>query len=222
MNWLGYTVAQNQPSPKTFFSPVTNKNWTARFALGLSVSKLPQEIVEEEINTSPMLTGGAKLWLPGNVLASCELKMNYIANLSTLSLQWVPVHNKFQLGMGIYGSVWFGHLQMRAIRLKSFGVITGPYILAGYDFKKVLLSARIESQISYYKTSCEDVLLHEVIQPKSGISARFTIEQPLWRNHWTALGFTLNYAKFYYQSWLSYSTLNEYLIFPEITFSFIL
>ena len=72
------------------------------------------------------------------------------------------------------------------------------------------------------KTQSEDVLLGEFYRPLSAYCLNFSIEQPLWNDHWVLIQIKLNYAKFFYQSWLAYSTVDEYLLYPQFSFGFIL
>ena len=90
----------------------------------------------------------------------------------------------------------------------------------GYNFKDFILSMNIETQHSFMLTWSKDASLGKIQTPDAGIGVGFVLEQPLWNNHWVNLGFKVNYAKFYYQSWLSFSTLNEYLLYPEFSFGF--
>lgn len=190
--------------------------------VGLSVSNLPTAVVEEEISYSPMIMSNFRLGLPWDISMNLQFNTNYIANHGSLSFMRSFELFGVDMAAGAKYANWFGHLELDAIRLKSWGFILSPVISAGMDFDKFLVSAEIETQHSIIYTYSEDILLGTVKNPFSGVALKLAIEQPLWNDNWVLLALKLNYSKFYYQSWLSYSTVDEYFLYPEITFGFLL
>lgn len=207
-------------SAKYYYSAKMRQPRGLEYIVGLSVSHLPSIVVEEEISQSPMLMFGAKLGLPYRFDFALSFQSNYIANYGLSELYWNLIDNKFSLSFGAKFAMWFGHLEMDAIHLKSYGGILYPTVKMSYDFDKYIISSELESQHSQMTTSSEDEILGTLREPSAGFAARFTIEQPLWGNQIVALSLKLNYAKFYYQSWLSFTTIDEYLLYPEILFAF--
>ncbi len=209
-------------APDYFNFPKSYDTWQYKFLVGASITKLPTQIVEEEINTSPVVFGDFRLGLPLNFSTDFHFASNYISNIGTLGLQWDWVNSFISLAPGVKGSMWFGHVEMESIRLKSYGMLVTPYISAGVDFGDLMVAASIEMQYSHMFTFSEDSLLAEFDQPKSGLTFRITIEQPFFKDQWVLVGLALHYSTFYYQSWLSYSALKQYLLYPEFYFGFIL
>jgi hypothetical protein len=179
-------------------------------------------VVEEEINQSPMLELNARLGLPLKLSLVAQVKSNYIANYGILGLQWSFFNGDLSLSFGNKVAVWFGHLEMEAIRLKASGISIMPYLTAGIDYDEYLISVAVESQSNRMWTQTDERTLGKIDDLISGIAFDINIEQPLWHNHWVILGVKLNYVKFFYQSWLSYTTLDEYLLYPEFKFAFVL
>jgi hypothetical protein len=202
--------------------PKAYETWNFSFLTGVGITKLPTNIVEEEINTSPVLFGSARLDLPWNFSSRIYFASNYISNIGTLSVQLNMLNSFISIAPGIEGSMWFGHVEMESIKLKSNGIQVKPYVSAGIDFGDILLTGSLEMQFGSMTTYSEDSLLARFNQPRSCYTLRFTLEQPLWGDQWVLLGLGLNYATFYYQSWLSYSAIRQYLFYPEIYFGFIL
>jgi hypothetical protein len=56
----------------------------------------------------------------------------------------------------------------------------------------------------------------------NGVTVAFYIEQRLWKNHVFIIGFKDNYEKFYWPTWMLFSTFNRYYHIPELSFSWIL
>lgn len=211
---------ETDSSANYYYSAKMRQPWDLEYIVGLSVSHLPSIVVEEEISQSPMLILGARMGLPYNLDFALSFQSNYIANYGLSELYWNLIDNKFSLSFGAKFAMWFGHLEMDAIHLKSYGGILYPTVKMSYDFDKYVISSELESQHSQMTTSSEDEILGTLREPSAGYAVRFTIEQPLWDNQIVALSLKLNYAKFYYQSWLSFTTIDEYLFYPEILFAF--
>ena len=205
-----------------FYYPKSIKPWESVFYVGLSLTRLPSVVVEEEISQSPMLYIGYRLGLPWNLSSYWHFNSNYISNYGNSCLYWSYSLGRHTLAVGGKIAMWFGHLQMDAIHLKSYGWIINPTILYGIEFKDFVLSAEFETQHSRMFTFSEDEYLGTLKYPTAGYAVKFNIEQPLWKKNCVSLSVKFNYAKFYYQSWLTFNTLDEYLFYPEIHFGFIL
>lgn len=207
---------------KSYFFPKTENKWELRGNFELSIADLPRVVVEEEVSHSPMLGAAIKLESPYNISSAISFQSNYICNYGQFDIKYHLLNSDFSLALGSKVGVWFGHLELDAIRLKSMGWILYPTATMGYDFKKFLLSVELETQHSDLYTYSEDQLLGVIWEPKAGYAAKFTVEQPISGNSVVALSVKLNYSKFYYQSWLSYNTISDYLLYPEFIFSYVL
>lgn len=201
--------------------PGSYQKWDYKFSAGLSITRVPLEITEEEINTSPMLNANFRIGLPKKFALQAKLNTNYISNMISVDIQKNLIDKKAVFGLGVNTSFWFGHLYQEVIKLNASGFIFNPYIIGGYKFKDFYLTVKLENQFSTMRTFSEDATLGKSSQPNSAYSFQFIVEQPLWNNNWVSLGVKLNYAKFYYQAWLTYTAIDEYLLYPEYSFSFI-
>ena len=209
------------PHKPYIFFPGAYQKWEYKISTGISLTRLPNEIIEEEINTLPTLNADFKIGLPLKFILHSSINTNYISNRLSLDIQKNIIDKKFAFAIGVNSSYWFGQLYLDAIKLKAFGFIFNPYITTGFHFDDIYISLKIENQFAVMKTSSEDVMLGRSTQPNSAYSFHFSIEQPLWNNNWVALGVKFNYAKFNYQAWLTYTAIDEYLFYPEYSFTFI-
>lgn len=205
-----------------FFYPKSYKTLHYAAVAGLSITKLPIALVDDEVNTSPMLKMDFRIGVSKRVDLNLQFYSNYLANLGSVGFQWMLLDSKLAMAIGENTSVWFGHLDLEAIQLKSMGVVVAPTLSIGYDANYFTLTAILEIQSSYMNTLSNDILLGEFYLPFSAYNFKFIIEQPLWNEHWVTLEIKLNYAKFYYQSWLTYSNIDEFFFYPEFSFGFIL
>ncbi|MFH1051741.1 MAG: hypothetical protein V1779_12540 [bacterium] len=218
-----FIKAQTTEDTRPFiFYPKAYNSWNFEMTAGLSLTKLPMNIVEEEINQSPMPEFHLRLGLPASLSLTSELKSNYIANYGSLGLQWTFWDKAVDIAVGAKFNAWFGHLDIESIKLKAEGMILSPYIALGLDFKDFLLSLQFETQTNRMWTQIDEKEIARKDHKIAGVALNINVEQPLWHNHYVVLGVKLNYAKFFYQSWLSYSTIDEYLLYPEFKFGFVL
>jgi hypothetical protein len=196
--------------------------WDWQLMAGAGITKLPTDIVEEEINTSPVVYGDFKIGMPLNFSADLYFASNYISNIGTLGLRFNPFTEPFPFSVGVRSSMWFGHVEMESIKLKSYGFLLKPVISAGLVIEDILITSSFEIQWGKMYTYSEDSLLATFKQPSSGYTLRFEVEQPFYGDQLVMIGIGLNYNTFYYQSWLSYSAIKEYLLYPEIYLGFLL
>ncbi|MFC2130426.1 hypothetical protein ACFLSQ_03225 [Bacteroidota bacterium] len=216
-----FSQDEQDKRPVIFF-PKAYNTWDVEVTAGVSLTKLPMAVVEEEINQSPMIESHFRIGIPSNLSITLEAKSNYIANYGSLGIQWSFLNNRLSAAIGGRFSAWFGHLELEAIRLKAEGMILSPYLTVGYDFDEYLLSIQIETQTYRMWTQIDERELGKLDDKLGGVAVNINVEQPLWHNHWVVMGVKLNYAKFFYQSWLSYSTIDEFLLYPEFKFGFVL
>jgi len=215
---IGQDIIKSKPF---IFFPGAYPKWEYKISTGISLTRLPNEIIEEEINTLPTINADFKMGLPLKFMLHSRINTNYISNMLSLAVQKSIFDRRTALAVGINTSYWFGQLYQDVIRLKAYGFIVNPYISCGIHFNDIYLSLKFENQFSIMKTSSEDAMLGRSSQPNSAYAIQFIVEQPLWKNNWVALGVKLNYSKFYYQAWLTYTAIDEYLLYPEYSFTFI-
>ncbi len=202
--------------------PSAYHRWEFAFMSGISLAKLPVVISENEISHSPMLRLDFRIGLPYEIFAMAEISTNYISNLAGLSFGWTFFEEPIAIAVGTKISGWFGHLELDNEDFSSRGWILSPFITAGIKFEDIYTSFTVESQHSRYYTFSQNEFIGLVRDNFAGIAAQLKLEQPLWSDNYVLLGIKVTYSKFFYQSWLSYSTNNDLLIYPEIFFGIIL
>jgi hypothetical protein len=205
---------------KSYYFPKVTKQYEFNFTAGLSITFLPIAVVEEEINSSPLINLGMKMSLSDDIYSVIDFGSNYIANIGSFGVYYNIINRDLTIGLGVRGAIWFGHLDFAGFKLKSTGAIFSPELHAGIDLGSMKLSSSFEVENNYLYTTSDDKKLGEWIQKLSGFTFRINLEQPLWKDHWVSTSIKLNYNKFYYQSWLSFTNVEEYLLYPEFSFGF--
>jgi hypothetical protein len=205
-----------------FFYPKSFEPWELGFHIGLGITRLPEQVVEEEISFSPMPNFDFRMGISQNWSVLLELNANYLSNYGTVGFQRTKSFGNVAYSIGANFSSWFGHLELESIKMKTWGMILSPHFTIGIDFGSMLFSTQFETQHHVIWNYADKEFLGTLRKLDGGFAVRFCAEQPLWNDHWVALSLKLNYAKFYYQSWISYSTVDEYFFYPEFVFGFIL
>ncbi|OGU61241.1 MAG: hypothetical protein A2X64_06680 [Ignavibacteria bacterium GWF2_33_9] len=203
-----------------FFFPKSFEPLEFAVNLGIGITRLPVQVVEEEISYSPMPIFNMRLGLSQTISALMQINSNYISNHASIGFMKSYNFGDVYFSLGSEFSAWFGHIQLEAIKLKTWGMFMTPNAAVGFDFGSLFFSTQIESQHHVFWTYAENEFLGVLKKFDGGFAVKFCAEQPLWNKHWVALSLKLNYSKFFYQSWLSYSTVDEYLFYPEFNFGF--
>ena len=75
------------PHKPYIFYPGVYKKGEHKFSAGISLTRLPNEIIEEEINTLPMLNADYNLGLARKFTFHAKINANYISNMLSLAIQ---------------------------------------------------------------------------------------------------------------------------------------
>jgi hypothetical protein len=217
-----YSSSQPYNAERTYvYFPGIIPEYKLNSSIGLTIARLPRPIVEEELDQAPMLDFHFRFGLPYNFSLISRINTIAITNHITAGVAWSFSVDKFSISIGNLTAYWFGWANFYDFDVRANGFIDYPAISVGYDFDNVLLTLRMEAeyQISMKRYSGE-------IQTKSnqsritGVSSALYTEQALWNKNWITLGFKLRYARYFYQSWISFSTLDQWFWTPEITLSY--
>lgn len=202
--------------------PKPIKQGIYNFAIGIGVTRFPNQVVEEEINYSPTLNFDARFALTDKWYLVGSLTSNYITNNLSVGPFWSTSLNNFHFSVGLISSGWYSHLNVDAIKLNTYGITATPRILMGYNLFNFKATLQIESHHHIFWNYLEKEYLGSTKIWDGGFSVNLVTEQTFIDNINTIIGLRFHYTKFYYQSWLAYSVLDEYLFYPEFYFGVIL
>jgi len=202
-------------------SPLTFGEWHG--SIGLSLSPLPKEIVEEEMNQSPAADFQSRLGMPWGFSIDGRALVQVLQNHFSLGARWSHFFGRFAVAIGDDIAWWFGFLTLEGFDNSADGWLNYPYVSIGYDFGTFRLSARAEmALVMAYRSYAGDNRISTDRNSFNGLSFSLVIEQPFWKNTHMALGVKMSYLRFYYQSWFAFETFKRYLFIPEISVGFIL
>lgn len=215
--------SQGQDSIKTWvFFPQSIEPLVFHISIGATLTKLPKEIVEEEIDQLPMLDIHWKFGLPWNFSVIGRASTIYLTNQFSVGIQWSKSFGNLSVGYSNEWGLWYGLMKSNGFDVSSRGFVNHPSVFIGYRFNELLFTSKTEVIIQSQKTWADKQMIGSVDNRFAGLGFSFIIEQPLVKNHNVLFGFKFNYTKFYYQSWLSFATFDEYVLYPELMLGYIL
>ncbi|MCX6155290.1 MAG: hypothetical protein NT007_14135 [Candidatus Kapabacteria bacterium] len=208
-------------SLQTYISfPKPYKEHEFNQSIGVSVTVLPRSVFEDAYSQLPMIYYKARYGLPYNFSANGRFNTVIFTNQASIGLMWSYNFNDYYIAAAYEWGQWFGFMESEGLSIKSRGSLNYPSISLGHQFDKVRLTLKGELMIQTQKTAVDGLAIGQSFNGISGYAISAIIEQPLWKNH-TVLGeIKLNFNKFHYQTWLSYSTFNSFILYPEIIFGF--
>jgi hypothetical protein len=209
--------------PPGITSPAPLHLWDWEKSIGLSLSTLPKEIVEEELNQSPALDLRSRLGLPWGFSADVRLQVQVLTNHIAIGGSWSHAFGPFAFSVGDDAAWWFGFLTIEGFDNSANGWLNYPHVTIGYDFGRFRLAMRADVLLvlSYRSYAGENILSSDK-NGFGGFSGSISIEQPFWKDNHLTLGFKASYLRYFYQSWFTFETFNRYLFIPELSVGFIL
>ncbi len=215
------SVGQNTSSHEYIYFPRELPRWKLVKTLGFSLAYIPKIISEEEINQSPLVDLTLRLGLPYNFSANARISTIGITNHFVIGGEWNHSFDKFSFAIGFDFAYWLGLFSRSGFDVVANGTMNYPFISFGYDFDDAYVSLRTELQIvTFSETFIGDASVGGIKRDVVGFAVTYTLEQPFWKNTEIVQGVRLNYTKFFYQSWISFSTIDRYVVFPEFFIGF--
>ncbi len=190
---------------------------TLHYSVGLNVSKLPTQVVEEELNQSAMVNFSAKYDLPKKFSLHFDFKTIYITNDVSLGLSWNYPFKTFSVGILNKLAYWYGQAKFDNFDSSAYGFVNYPSIYLGHKYKNLhtTIGGGLDFLIATYKYS-GDIETKNSKNKMTGYNLFLITEQPLWKDNFVTVGFKLHRSSYYYQSWIAFSTLEYKLWVPEI------
>lgn len=215
---------ENMPAiPPAVHYPVPLAFGEWRVSIGVSLSTLPNDIVEEEMNQSPAADLHSRFGLPWGFSINGSALVQVLQNHFTVGTQWSHSFGRFAFAIGDDIGWWFGFLTVEGFDNQADGWLNYPSVSIGYDFGKFRVTGRAEaSLVMSYRSFAGDNKVSTDKNSFNGLSFGLVIEQPFWKNAHVALGLKMSYLRFFYQSWFVFETFRRYLFIPEISVGFIL
>jgi hypothetical protein len=211
-----------QDSSFYFYEPFPIKPGNTILQLGGSFTLLPLPVVENEY-PAPALDIQYKRGLWQNIVLDVSFSTNYFSNLFHAGIQWNFNIDRLSIGIGDHIGGFYGFINTAGQfdQNSATAFFDLPIIRFGYRFKRYSVS--MSWAASYIFASYNKVSGLKAEGPQGKVNDVFctlALEQPFLKHSLLSIGFSLNYARSPYQSWMLYNTLDEYLFLPEFFFAF--
>lgn len=198
------------------------KKWGFQISAGLLLVKPPYDLMENAYQ-APLVNFHMTFGLPWKFSLEGDVSTLIISNQFALGPRLSFLFNDFGIKIGWDVAFTYGQLRQFGFDNKSKVWINYPNISFGYKLKKMAftLKGELVSLASVSQTTGEN----EVVRTKNyfnGITVAVYIEQRLWKNHVFVIGFKDNYEKFYWPTWMLFTTFNRFYHIPELSFTWIL
>jgi hypothetical protein len=211
-------------APLTYFFPAPAGPKNIMQTVGLSLAKLPEDVVEtDDVFRAPLFAYNIKYGLPENLNLEAGLSTNIITYHFTLGPSWNYGAGRWGFSVGSDLAYWFGQLKQFGFNTTYNGWVLYPNISAGYAFDAFSISAKAEAVLDLAETSKNGE--NEISDNHdffNGYTIGIYLEQPLWKANYVVVGARATYLKFYYPMWAAFSTFDRAYYIPEFTFKFIL
>jgi hypothetical protein len=212
------------PGAQSFIFPERIRPGQIKSVVSLSMSSLPEDVIEtDDLFYAPLFAYYFRVGIPANFLVEASLNSNFVTYHISLGTKWTYALEKFSFAPGYDVAFWFGGLRQFGFDSRVRGWIHYPNLTLGYEFKTFTASVKGELILVTFLRELQDDL--EIARGRnfySGFAITTAIEQPLWSDNFLLLGLKINYTKFYYPQWATFSRFNRFFFIPELLIGFVL
>ncbi|MFZ4521796.1 MAG: hypothetical protein ACOYNC_08830 [Bacteroidales bacterium] len=202
--------------------PHQPEKWGFQVSAGLLLVKPPYDLMENAYE-GPLANFHMTFGLPWKFSLEGDISTVIVSNQFALGPRLSFNYKNFGVKLGWDLAFSYGQLHQFGFDNKSKVWIHYPNISLGYKLKKMAFTAKGElvTLASLSQTTGENEISHTK-NFFNGYTAAIYIEQRLWKNHVFIIGFKDSYEKFYWPTWMLFSTFNRYYHIPELSFIWIL
>jgi len=202
--------------------PHQYKKWGFQIAAGLSMVKPPMDLLENAIQ-APLVNIHMTFGLPWKFSLEGDVTTILVSNQFSMGPRLGFSIKNFSFNFGYDIAFVYGQLKQAGFNNSTQVWINYPNLSFGYKLKKMAFTLKAEL-VTLARVSQKSGN-NEVVNTKNffnGFTAALYIEQRLWKNHVFVIGLKDNYEKFYWPTWMLFTTFNRFYHIPELSFSWIL
>jgi hypothetical protein len=223
-------ASAQQPAKKDTFDitkaaiqfPNYKKVWGFQVSAGLSMVRPPKDLLENAIQ-APLADFHATFGFPYHLSLEAELFTLIVSNQISLGPKYTFMYKNFGAKVGWDVAYMYGQLKQGGFNNVQWAWFHYPNLSVGYKLKKISFTLKGELMIVAKSVSKADQ--EEVTHSSNflnGGTVGLYIEQRIHKNKVFVIGIKDNYQKFYWPTWMLYSTFNRYYHIPELNFSWVI
>ncbi len=225
----GTSVAQKADAADTFDItapsmrfPHQYRQWGFQVAAGLLMVKPPMDLLENAIQ-APLVNIHMTFGLPWRLSLEGDVQTIVVSNQFSLGPRIGYGYRNFYFNAG-WDVAWvYGQLRQIGFDNRAKVWLHYPNLSVGYKLKRMAFTLRGEAVFVAKLTETSGG--NEVSVSRNfynGFTVGFYLEQRLWKNHVFIFGLKDNYEKYYWPTWMLFTTFNRYYHIPELSFMWIL
>lgn len=202
--------------------PHLYKKWGFQIGAGLLMVKPPMDLLENAIQ-APLVNIHMTFGLPWKFSLEGDVQTIVVSNQFALGSRLGYGFRNFYFNVGWDWAFVYGQLRQAGFDNSTKVWLNYPNISLGYKLKKMAFTLKGEA---VYVTSLEQQTgeneLSHTRNFYNGFTVAIYIEQRLWKNNVFVFGVKDSYVKYYWPTWMLFSTFNRYYHIPELSFMWIL
>jgi len=202
--------------------PHQHKLWGFQIAAGLQMVLPPKDLLENAIQ-APLVNIHMAFGLPWKFSLEGDVTTIVVSNQFALGPHLGFNYRNFGIDVGWDVAFIYGQLKQAGFDNSSSAWIHYPNLSLGYKVKDVALT--LKGEIVFVARVSQTSGENELTRTKNfynGITVGLYIEQRLWKHHVFVIGLKDNYEKFYWPTWMLFTTFNRFYHIPELSFTWIL
>jgi hypothetical protein len=202
--------------------PHEYKKWGFQIAAGFSMVQPPRDLLENAIQ-APLVNIHMTFGLPWRLSLEGDLTTIVVSNQLAIGPRIGYGVRNFYFNAGFDAAFVYGQLRQAGFDNTTKVWIYYPNLSVGYKLKRMAFTLKYEMVLVGKATMSSGP--NEVVTAKNfynGGTFAFYLEQRLWKDHVFVFGLKDNYVKYYWPTWMLYTTFNRFYNIPELYFSWIL
>lgn len=223
-------VSAQEPIPKDTFDitshamqfPHHYKKWGFQVSAGLSMVKPPEDLLESAIQ-APLANINMTFGLPWKFSIESDLTTIIVSNQLRVGPRISFLFRNFGIKGGWDFGFIYGQLKQSGFNNSTQGWMHYPNLSVGYKLRKMAFTLKGEVVIaSKVSTKSGEIEVSRYKTFLNGGTLAFYLEQRIHHNKVFIIGLKDNYVKFYWPTWMLFSTFNRFYHIPELYISWIL
>jgi hypothetical protein len=223
----GKAIGQKEGKPFSIDSsslrfPFHHKLWGFKIGAGLQMVLPPKDLLENAIQ-APLVNIHMNFGMPWKFSLEADVSTIIVSSQVAIGPHLGFNIKNFGVNIGWDFAFFYGQMKQGGFDNRSYGWIQYPNLSLGYKLKDMAFT--LKGEIVYVTRVSQSSGENTLTRTKdfyNGFTVGLYIEQRLWKNHVFIIGLKDNYEKFFWPTWMLFTTFNRYYHIPELSFTWIL
>ena len=198
------------------------KKYGFKIGTGFFMAKPPMDLLENAIQ-APIFNVHMNYGLPWHLSLEGDVSTIIVSNQFALGPRFGYSFRNFSFNIGYDIAFVYGQLKQAGFNNSTKNWINYPNLSLGYKLKKMAFTLKTEGVYVTSVTQVTDGMeLSKTSNFYNGFTVGLYVEQRLWKDNVFIFGIKDNYEKYYWPTWMLFTTFNRFYHIPELSFMWIL